>query len=76
MKLIAICGLLLLCGGCADHPDGWELQVYKPIGTSVEQLLETENALRTNEYKRVRITVIDYGRAILISATKKERQAK
>ena len=75
MKLIAICGLLLLCG-CADHPDGWEFQVYEPRGMSVEQLLEAENALRTNGYKRVRITVIDYGRAILISATKKEGSAK
>ena len=72
MKLIAICGLILLCGGCADHPDGWEFQVYKPIGTNVEQLLETEKVLRASGYKRVRIVVIDYGRAILISATKKE----
>lgn len=72
MKLIIIVCASLILSGCADHPDGWEFQTYAPKGATVEQLLETENVLRTNGYKRVRIVAIDFGREILIKATRTE----
>lgn len=72
MKLIIIVCASLILSGCDDHPDGWEFKTYVEIGTGVEQLLEKEKALRASGYKRVRITVVDYGRTILISATRTE----
>jgi len=72
VKLIIIVCASLILSGCADHPDGWEFQTYVETGTGVEQLLEKEKALKASGYKRVWITEVDFGRAILIRATRTE----
>ena len=75
MKTVAMIALAVLCG-CSDHPDGWEFSVYAPKDSTPEKLLGIEHALMSNGYKRVRISVIDYGREVLIRATRKEGGAK
>ena len=71
MKLTVICALLAICG-CVDHPDGWEYNVYAPANATPERLMEIARLLETNGYKRIRMTEVDFGRVVLISATKSE----
>ena len=74
MKWLVI-ALVALCG-CSDHPDGWEFCTYAPIDSTAERLMETERLLVSNGYKRVRISVVDFGRTLVIRATKKEGAGK
>lgn len=73
MKWLVI-ALVALCG-CSDHPDGWEFCVYAPKDVTPERLMEIEHLMFSNGYKRVRISVIDFGREVVIQATKKEGKA-
>lgn len=75
MKWLICFALSAFCG-CSDHPDGWEFCTYAPIDSPVERLMETERLLVSNGYKRVRIFVVDFGRTLVIRATKKEGGAK
>lgn len=75
MKWLICFALSAICG-CSDHPDGWEFCTYAPIDSTAERLMETERLLESNGYKRVRISVVDFGRALVIQATKKEGGAE
>jgi len=75
MKWLICFALFAFCG-CSDHPDGWEFCTYAPIDSTTERLMETERLLVSNGYKRVRISVVDFGRTLEIRATKKEGGAK
>lgn len=75
MKWLICFALFAFCG-CSDHPDRWEFCVYAPKDTTPERLMEIEHLLSSNGYKRVRISVIDWGREVMIQATKKEGGAE
>ena len=75
MKWLICFALSAICG-CSDHPDGWEFCTYAPIDSTAERLMETERLLESNGYKRVRISVVDFGRTLEIRATKKEGGAE
>lgn len=71
MRTLVFCLLLaFLFAGCADHPDGWEFVVSIPGDTTPERLMEIRQDLEKHGYKRFKIFTVDWGRAIIVCATR------
>jgi len=74
MKRIAIAFLLLALCGCSDNPDTWEYCQQIPANTTPERLMEIRHLLEDNGYRRFKIYTVDWGRAVVIHATTKEKE--
>ena len=75
MKYLLIALSFLVAGCDIDNPDLWEYQTYVFKGASPQDLVAIESCLRSNGYKRVKISYSGFGRHI-IYATRKAKKSE
>lgn len=74
MKLLLIAFLACASVGC-DNPDCWEFCAVVPKGATVSELMDCENILRSNGYRRVDVNVSCSG-SYFIHATRTDSKSK
>jgi hypothetical protein len=74
MKLLLIAFLACASVGC-DNPGCWEFSAVVPKGATVSELMDCENILKSNGYKRVDIDLSCSG-SYFIRATRTDPKSK
>lgn len=76
MKYLLIALSLLVVGCDIDNPDFWEYRVCVPKDTSPQDLLAIESCLRSNGYKRVKISYLCFNGNVIYATRKENKEDK